>query len=162
MMYLFCLVVSCQVFHLLIWGSIHPCPPALVLCNFIERRATPSLMLHSDQCTLGPTPALWLKVKLQVRPQDPHRNKQNTAREGIVHSASSFRLCGSRFPTLRRSDTKLNLSDQLNFNIADLTKAGLKMSEVCGIICDMKREGEDVLLIFPESSVHVLPSYNFV
>ena len=80
-----------------------------------------------------------------------------------MHGASSVRLCGSRFPTLRRSDTlKLNLSDQLNFNIADLTKAGLKMSEVCGIICDMKREGEDVLLIFRESSVHVLPCYNFV
>ena len=158
MMYLFCLVVSLQVVHLLLEESIHPCPPALVLCNFIERRATPSLMLHSDQCTLGPTQAL----RLQVSPQDPHQNKKNTAREGIVHGASSVRLCGLRFPTLRRSDTKLNLSDQLNFNIADLTKAGLKMSEVCGIICDMKREGEGVLFISRESSVHVLPFYIFV
>ena len=42
------------------------------------------------------------------------------------------------------------------------TRVGLKMSEVCGIICDMKREGEGVLLISRESSVHVLPSYIFV
>ena len=86
--HLHCLVVSCQVFHLLKEESIHPWPPALVLCNFIERRATPSLILHSDHCTLGPTQVLWLKVKPQVRPEDPHRSKKNTAREGIVHGAS--------------------------------------------------------------------------